>query len=48
MNRTEILREILKTEYGINSMEELDRAIKKQRKLDITVFCLDIGKKRGE
>lgn len=45
MNRKEILWKILREEYGINSMKELDDAIKKQKKIDISIFCAKPVKK---
>lgn len=35
---SEIVR-ILREEYGISSMDELDKAIAKMSKLDISPFC---------
>lgn len=37
MNAEEIVR-ILKEQYGIHSMEELDRRIREQKPLDISAF----------
>lgn len=47
MNRNETLRKILEEEYGITSEEDLDQAIKKQRRVDITAFCIE-RKRKGE
>lgn len=39
MDRKSELLKILKEEYGIESMEGLDRAIRELPKIDISVFC---------
>lgn len=41
MSSTERLWEILKTEYNISTVSELEEAIKKQNKIDISVFCME-------
>ena len=37
--RTKNLVKILRDEFGIETMEELDAAISKMKHLDISVFC---------
>lgn len=39
MERTVVILEILKEEYGITTEKELNEAIKRQRLIDITPFC---------
>ena len=39
--------ELLRTEYGITNVRDLERAIAKQTKLDITPFCGEMNKKRS-
>ena len=47
MNRVEALWAVLNEEYGIFSIEELDKAAEKQEKLDISVFIEQVkGKKQ--
>lgn len=52
MERTESLGkalvEILKSEYGITSMEELDREIARMEKIDVSIFCAPIEKRGGK
>ena len=36
------LEEILKSEYGIGSMKELQKALLKMGGLDVSVFCSEI------
>lgn len=38
--RAKAILEILKKEYGITTEEELDEAIRKQKPVDITPFCV--------
>ena len=40
------LEEILKSEYGIGSMKELQNAIQKMGGLDVSVFCSEIKQKK--
>ena len=40
------LAELLKREYGIGSMAELEKAIARIGSIDITPFCADIKPKR--
>ena len=42
------LEEILKSEYGIGSMNELQKALLKMGGLDVSVFCSEIKKEKGE
>lgn len=42
------LREILKTEYGISSMEELDKALKESAGLNIGIFTTPLSKSEEE
>ena len=46
MNRRAELAEILRTEYGIGSKAELEKAIAKLGGLDISLFCAEIKKTR--
>lgn len=41
MDRDKALWDYLKEEFGITTMEELDMAIAKQKRLDISLFCCD-------
>lgn len=43
--RTE-LAEILKKEYGIGSVAELEKAIERIGSVDISLFCTEIKQKR--
>lgn len=45
MGREERMAAILKNDYGITSMEELNRAIAKLVALDISIFCSEINTK---
>ena len=47
MNDVQTLWEILKTEYGIESIEELDKAIEKQKRIDISILCVESGKQNA-
>jgi len=40
------LAEILKSEYGIGSVAELEKAIERMGAVDISPFCADITPKR--
>ena len=45
------LREILRTEYGIETYEQLEEAIRNQPKIDIGLFCAPLpktGRKPGK
>lgn len=44
MNRPNEAAQILKTEYGITTMKELDAAIRKLGFLDISPFCAEVKK----
>lgn len=43
--RTE-LEEILKSEYGIGSLKELEKAIERVGSVDVSVFCTEIQPRR--
>ena len=43
MGKYDEMFEILKNEYGITTKEQLDAALKKQKRLDISIFCLREG-----
>lgn len=45
MDRKSELARILREEYGIESMEDLNRAIRELPKVDISVFCGPIKEK---
>ena len=45
MDKKERMVAILKNDYGISSMEELNRAIAKLGALDISIFCSEISTK---
>lgn len=45
--RTE-LEEILKAEYGISSIKELEKAIERMGSVDVSVFCKDINSRRNQ
>ena len=47
VNDVQTLWEILKTEYGIESIEELDKAIEKQKRIDISILCVESGKQNA-
>lgn len=40
------LREILRTEYGINSENEFDEAVKRSSGVDIGIFTLPLSRRR--
>ena len=42
----EKMKKILSTEYGINSPEELDEAMKKSKGIDLAIFTMPINKKK--
>ena len=46
MSKRSELAEILKSEYGIGSVAELEKAIERMGSVDITPFCADISPKR--
>lgn len=46
MSKRSELAEILKSEYGIDSVAELEKAIEKKGAVDISPFCTDITPKR--
>ncbi len=48
MNVKENLWNILRTEYGISSVQELNDAIKKQKRIDISIFCSEPEKRKEE
>lgn len=43
----ERLREMLKELYGIESGQDLDRAIEQQQAIDISIFCVKGGQMDG-
>ena len=45
-NKRSELAEILKREYGIGSVAELEKAIERMGAVDIYPFCADISPKR--
>lgn len=49
MDKAKELAEILKNEYGITNMEQLNRAIREQERIDIGIFCRPVEnqEKRG-
>ena len=46
VNKRSELAEILKSEYGIGSVAELEKAIERIGSVDIAPFCADISPKR--
>ena len=40
----EKMKKILSTEYGINSTEELDEAMKRSKGIDLAIFTMPITK----
>lgn len=44
----EKMKKILSTEYGINSPEELDEAMKKSKGIDLAIFTMPINKKKDK
>lgn len=46
MNKPNEAAKILKEEYGISTMRELDAAMKKLGFLDISLFCSEIKSQR--
>ena len=40
----EKMKKILSTEYGINSPEELDEAMKRSKGIDLAIFTMPINK----
>lgn len=46
MSKRSELAEILKSEYGIGSVVELEKAIERMGAVDISPFCADITPKR--
>lgn len=47
MDRKEKLVSILRNDYGINSMAEMNKAIAKLGLVDISIFCSDISMNGG-
>lgn len=47
MSLADSLWSILKEEYGISTIQELEEAIKNQKRLDITAFCMGSGRSNG-
>ncbi len=47
MDRTDALWEVLRTEFGIDTEAELDEAIRRQGKLDISIFCCPVSRNEG-
>lgn len=45
--RTDVI-EILKTEYGITSLAQLQKAISEMPLLDLAPFCAEPPKRKGE
>lgn len=44
----EKMKKILSTEYGINSPEELDEAMRKSKGIDLAIFTMPINKIKKE
>lgn len=47
MNRAPGVVEILKTEYGIETLAQLQEAISRLGLIDLSPFCADIPKEKG-
>lgn len=48
MSRRSDLAEILKSEYGIGSVTDLEKAIEKLGPVDISLFCAEIKETRRD